>query len=96
MTSEHIKIYEAKAKKMGTEIEQMEAKLKTLEADARVHYEENLAALKEQQRNLLRKCEKAKEASGEALDVLQEGVTAAWTELSNGISSAKKTFEARV
>lgn len=84
---------EAKMKKLGAEIDALQAKANLAKADAKVKYQEQLVTLREKQTAAAAKFDSLKGSAGNAWEEMQAGVNSAWKELQTAFDKAKSELD---
>lgn len=82
----------ARIDEWNADIQKLEAKAKGAEADMKLKYEEQLAAMRQQRERARERLQEVQEASEDAWQRLREGTEAAWENLSKAFRDAADRF----
>jgi predicted nucleic acid-binding Zn-ribbon protein len=90
---EYIDRLAAQLKEWSAKIDELETKARAATSDAKISYETQIAQLKAQRDDAMKKLQDLKGASSEAWDVLKAGAESAWAEMKNAVAAAKEKFK---
>lgn len=80
-------------KEWSAKIDELEAKVSTAKADAKIGYENRIRELKEKQETATQKLQEIRESSGEAWEAMKAGVETAWKDFTDALSVARDKFK---
>jgi hypothetical protein len=84
---------EAQLKEWGAQINLMEAKLETANADMKVKGLEQIQALRAQQNNASEKMKELSKATGKAWEQVKITADQVWDDLKSGVAEAHSSFK---
>ena len=90
---EYIDRLAAQLKEWSAKIDELETRARAARSDAKVSYEHQIAQLKSQRDDAMKKLQELKGASSEAWDVLKAGAETAWSEMKTAVAAAKEKFK---
>jgi len=90
---EYIDSLAAQLKEWSAKIDELETRARAARSDAKISYESQIAQLKGQRDDAMKKLQELKGASSEAWDVLKAGAETAWAEMKNAVAAAKEKFK---
>lgn len=84
---------EAELKEWDAKISLLEAKAEKAEAQAKIHYYEQLEALRTKRTSVREKLHELKQSSGAAWESVKIGLENAWHDLKGGLDNAAAKFK---